>query len=76
MKNPDLMTEKAAAELIGMSTAFLRAGRLHGVLGNRTPAPPHMKLGRAVRYSRADLDRWLADRRVDRASASRPGAAA
>ena len=63
MDKPDLMTEQPAAEHIGMSVAFLRAARQHGVLGNRTPAPPYLKIGRAVRYLRSDLDRWLAERR-------------
>ena len=26
---------------------------------NRTPAPPFIKIGRAVRYLREDLDAWL-----------------
>jgi hypothetical protein len=72
VNKPELMAEQAAADYIGMSVAFLRFGRCHGVLGNRTPAPPYLKLGRAVRYARADLDTWLAARRVDRAARQEP----
>lgn len=76
-EKPELLDEKPAAEYIGMSVAFLRSGRCHGIVGNRTPAPPHMKLGRAVKYARADLDAWLAARRVDpvaRKASARPAA--
>jgi len=62
---PELLDEGPAAAHIGMSVAFLRAGRLKGVVGNRTPPPPHLKLGRAVKYDVRDLDLWLANCRVD-----------
>ena len=65
MNKPELFDEHPAAVYIGMSAAFLRSGRCHGVVGNRTPPPAHLKLGRAVKYTRADLDAWLAARRVD-----------
>jgi len=52
-----------------MSVSFLRAGRCRGVLGNRTPPPPHLKIGTRVFYDLADLDRWLEERKVQ------PGAA-
>ena len=68
---PDLLNESDAARLIGMSVSFLRAARFRGVLGNRTPAPPHLKLGRAVKYDRRDLEAWLAARRVDPAARRR-----
>lgn len=61
---PDLMDEKRAAKYIAMSVAYLRAGRCTGVTGGTTPHPPYLKLGRAIRYQRADLDTWLAARRV------------
>ena len=63
---PELFDEGPAAEYIGMSIAFMRASRSRGTVGNSTPAPPYLKLGRAVKYSRADLDAWLAARRVTR----------
>ncbi len=61
----NLVDENEAAKMIGMSVAFLRAARYRGILGNRTPAPPHLRLGRSVRYDRAELAAWLAARRVD-----------
>lgn len=64
-KNPNLLDEKEAAEYIGMSVPFLQAGRCYGIVGNRTPPPPHLKLGSSIKYARADLDAWLAARRVD-----------
>ncbi len=64
MKN-DLLNENEAAHEIGMSVSFLRRGRYQGVVGRRTPAPPHLKLGRTVRYLRGDLDVWLNARRID-----------
>jgi hypothetical protein len=65
VNKPELMVEREAAAYIAMSVAFLRQGRCHGIVGNRTPTPAFFKNGRSVRYSRADLDRWLADRRVE-----------
>jgi predicted DNA-binding transcriptional regulator AlpA len=57
------LTEAEAAKYIGMSTHFLRLGRQDGRVGNRTPPPPHVKIGRAVRYLLDDLDKWLEERR-------------
>jgi hypothetical protein len=75
MARPDLLDEHAAAEYVGMSVSFLRAARCHGVLGQRTPPPPHLQLGRAIRYAADDLDKWLAARRVDPAARRRVAAA-
>lgn len=75
MSRRDLLDEVAAAAHIGMSVAFLRAARSRGVLGNRTPPPPHYLIGRAVRYDLAELDTWIAARRVDPSDRHRaPGA--
>ncbi|MDK2849084.1 MAG: hypothetical protein PWP34_2437 [Desulfuromonadales bacterium] len=63
---PAALQEKDAAEYIGMSVHFLRADRLNGHLPNRTPGPPFLKIGRAIRYRVADLDEWLQERLVDR----------
>lgn len=59
-------TEIQAAIYIGMSASFLRIGRLDGPRANRTPAPPHAKVGRKVLYLRDDLDAWLEQHRVSR----------
>jgi excisionase family DNA binding protein len=45
---------KDAARLLGLSVATLEAWRLKG------KGPRATKLGNAVRYSREELDRWLA----------------
>jgi len=67
----ELLDEVAAAERIGMSIAFLRAARCRGTLGNRSPGPPYLQLGRSVRYDCADLDKWLDAQRVDPAARSK-----
>lgn len=52
-------TEQETAAYIGMSRSFLRQARMEGQRKNRTIAPPFIKIGRAVRYLKEDLDRWL-----------------
>lgn len=53
------LTEKEAAHYIGMSVSFLRRDRMDGLIGNRTPGPKWLKIGRSVRYLKEELDRWL-----------------
>ena len=60
-----LWNEVQAAAFIGMSVPFLRAGRAHGVVGRRTPSPPYIRLGRAIRYDKKDLEAWVARHRTD-----------
>jgi hypothetical protein len=62
---PELLNEGQSAAYIGMSVAFLRRGRCNGIVGNSTKPPPHLKIGRSIKYDRLDLDRWLAECRVD-----------
>ncbi|MFB9137733.1 helix-turn-helix transcriptional regulator [Vibrio olivae] len=52
-------TEQETAAYIGMSRSFLRQSRMEGQRKNRTMAPPFIKIGRAVRYLKEDLDQWL-----------------
>ncbi|HAT9771360.1 TPA: DNA-binding protein, partial [Legionella pneumophila subsp. pneumophila] len=33
--------------------------RVNGTLKNRTPGPKFIKIGRAIRYLKEDLDIWL-----------------
>lgn len=54
-----LFTEQEASHYICMSRSFLRQARMDGKLGKRTPAPRFIKIGRAVRYLKDDLDTWL-----------------
>lgn len=51
----------AAATYIGMSDSWLRQDRM--LDPTRQKGPPYLKYGKAVRYLRADLDRWLEARR-------------
>jgi excisionase family DNA binding protein len=52
-------TEEEAAFYLGLSRSFLRQSRMDGIRQNRTPGPPFLKIGRAVRYLKEDLDGWL-----------------
>jgi predicted DNA-binding transcriptional regulator AlpA len=54
------LKDPEASRYIGMSESFLRQSRMDGVRENRTAGPPYIKIGRAVRYLREDLDAWLA----------------
>ena len=53
------LIEADAADYVGMSVSFLRQSRMDGIRENRTPGPPFVKIGRAVRYLKEDLDAWL-----------------
>lgn len=53
------LTEKEAAHYIGMSASYLRRSRMEGAIGNSTPAPKWLKIGRSVRYLKEELDNWL-----------------
>ena len=61
-----LLNDDEAATLLGVSASFLRKARCVGTLGNATPPPPYVKIGRAVRYRRSDLDQWVAERVLNR----------
>jgi predicted DNA-binding transcriptional regulator AlpA len=56
---PRAMTEIEAAQYIGMSRSFLAQSRMDGYRENRTKAPRFIKIGRAVRYLKEELDRFL-----------------
>jgi hypothetical protein len=61
------LTGAEAARYIGMSDSWLRQSRMNG----RTYGPVWILCGpKAIRYLRADLDRWLEGRRS--ASAPQP----
>lgn len=51
-ERPAALTPKGAADYIGMSLSWLEHSDV-----------PRVKLGRAVRYLRSDLDAYLAQRR-------------
>jgi hypothetical protein len=56
----EYLTTEQAATFINYSTQFLEISR-HKADGS---GPPYIKQQRAVRYRRADLDAWMAARRV------------
>lgn len=56
-RDADLLDEKAAADLLDLSPGTLSVWRSTGRY-----AIPFVKIGRNVRYRRADLDAWLAQR--------------
>jgi predicted DNA-binding transcriptional regulator AlpA len=52
------LSERDAARYIGMSESWLRHGRLY----QADTVPPHLRLGRSVRYLVSTLDTFLAER--------------
>jgi predicted DNA-binding transcriptional regulator AlpA len=66
MMSRDILTEKEAAIYIGMSRSFLSQDRMNGYRAGRTQGPIFMKLGRAIRYRKGDLDAWLDQHRITR----------
>src|SRR5688572_17483924 len=68
--NTHAINERDAAVYIDMSVAFLRASRCATREG--TPGPPFIRIGRAIRYLRADLDAWLRAHRVELVCAREP----
>ena len=55
-----LLTEREAAEYLAVSPMTLRKWRC-----TRMVEVPYIKLGKAVRYQRKDLDAFLQDHRVE-----------
>src|SRR3954453_1165753 len=54
-RNREMLRSTEAARYIDMSDSWLRQTRMAG----RTDGPPFLRQGRAIRYRRCDLDRWL-----------------
>lgn len=59
-----LLNEKEAAELLSMSTHFLRRDRI----SCESVGIPYLRIGASVRYRRVDLEQWI-DRMLQEASA-------
>lgn len=60
MTAPDvLLTPEEAAEVLRLPVRQLQTWRYLGV------GPPYIKVGRAVRYARSDLNAWLLTQRVE-----------
>jgi excisionase family DNA binding protein len=49
------ITEREAAQVLGLSVATLRAWR------HRNRGPKYLQLGRAIRYRQSDLDEFVRD---------------
>ena len=58
-ENTTVLKDPGAARYIGMSVSFLRQSRCEGQVGNRTPGPKFIKIGRSIVYRIVDLDKFL-----------------
>lgn len=56
---PEILTPKEAGEYLQVPEGTLRQWRY------LAQGPPYCRAGRAIRYRRADVDRWLEAQRVD-----------
>jgi predicted DNA-binding transcriptional regulator AlpA len=54
-----LLTSKEAAAYIGVAESYLRQVRMTGQIGGRMVPPPHIEMGRSIRYDKVDLDNWI-----------------
>jgi predicted DNA-binding transcriptional regulator AlpA len=52
-------TEKETARYAGVSVSYLRQSRMNGKREGHCRPPPHIHLGRRVRYLKDDIDKWL-----------------
>lgn len=60
--HPASITTQAAANHLGLAASTLEKLRVNG------GGPRYIKMGRAVRYRRGDLERWLDERAVSNTS--------
>lgn len=67
-----VMTEKEAAQYIGMSISYLRQDHCYGAIGGRAPGPKFLKYGRAVRYRIEHLNEWLEEHTFSSPGIERP----
>ena len=63
-----LLDQKQVARIIRMSTKFLEARRVRG------GGIPYVKIGRLVRYRRADIEQWIESQLHTSTSTPRPAA--
>jgi predicted DNA-binding transcriptional regulator AlpA len=54
----EFLTERQLADWLGIAEVTLRTQRVRG------DSPPHVRVGRLVRYRRCDVESWLAARTV------------
>lgn len=55
----ELVTEPEAARALGVSPGTLKSSRLHRLQSNPLRDLPHVRIGRAVRYRRSDIEKWI-----------------
>lgn len=55
-----LLTTEELAFLLGLATVTIKNSRKSELLLGRSP-PPHIKVGRLVRYRREDVFAWVQD---------------
>lgn len=53
------LNESEASEYVGLAKSTLRNVRSNGFRPKHLPPPPFLKVGRAIRYLKDDLDKWL-----------------
>jgi predicted DNA-binding transcriptional regulator AlpA len=58
-ETPSLVSELEAAKALGVAHGTLKAARLHRLESNPLRELPHVRIGRSVRYRRADIERWI-----------------
>lgn len=54
----EFLDEKALCQWLGISAATAQAWR------SQSKGPAYFKIGRGVRYNRADVEAWVNDQRV------------
>lgn len=63
-ESKNVFSPREAALYLGLAETTLRKGRVSGACSGRISPPPFVRLGRAIRYLKADLDAYLAAHRV------------
>lgn len=66
-----LLNEKEAAQLLSMSTHFLRRDRI----SYDSVGIPYLRIGASVRYRRADLEHWIAGKLQEPSTPNRQSSA-
>ena len=61
-----LFTLTEAAKYLAVSESFLRKDCSEGPRKNRTPGPDPVKIWDMIRYTREDLDEWIAKHKKQR----------
>ena len=56
---PELVSEAEAARALGVAPGTLKAARLHRLQSNPLRDLPHVRIGRCVRYRKADIAAFI-----------------